>query len=252
MGQHWVPVRDAAREGSLTKRSEGVSAVVERWDQLLRFGALRLSAQIGEDVTIVIPRGQRGAKQRSAALTESLTNSGTLGGGLRVPNTAGDLRVSADLRARQIAASVQVNAPQDKGPIGRVSWLVNQLDGASGDLVVEAYGKSSRVGISASLAEIREDRSACLDSEKREPFRFVVTKRVEMGMGRKTGTRSPGFIDTVLGLIEDFYGDVVQQITPWQAPAPKLRQPKPAVQGPDEASFARHENRSEGVEGSLS
>lgn len=40
-------------------------------------------------------------------------------------------------------------------------------------------------------------------------------------MGRKTGIRSPGFITTVLNLINTFYDDVVQDITPWQPPAPK-------------------------------
>jgi hypothetical protein len=46
--------------------------------------------------------------------------------------------------------------------------------------------------------------------------------RSEMGMGRATGVRSPGFITSVLNLIERFYGGVLQQITPWQPPAPKL------------------------------
>ena len=44
-------------------------------------------------------------------------------------------------------------------------------------------------------------------------------------MGRATGQRSPGFITTVLGIVNEFYGDVVQEITPWQAPAPKLTRP---------------------------
>jgi hypothetical protein len=48
-----------------------------------------------------------------------------------------------------------------------------------------------------------------------------------MGMGRKPGTRSPGFIESILDLVESFYGGVVQQITPWQPPAPKLKQSKP-------------------------
>ena len=49
----------------------------------------------------------------------------------------------------------------------------------------------------------------------------------EMGKGRKTGTQSASFISTVLRLIDDFYGNVIQDITPWQPPAPKLTKPSP-------------------------
>lgn len=225
MGQHWVSIRDGAREGTISKRTEGIDDVAARWDQLLRFGALRLSADIGEDVSTVLPRGQSEARQRNAALIDSLT-SGTLSGGLRIPNTAGDITITADLRARQITASIDIDAPQDRGARGRVSWLVGQLTDAPGDLVIETYTKNARTGTAATLAQTREDRHAPLGDHNKEPFRFKVVMRGEMGMGRQTGARSPGFITTVLNLVERFYGSAVQQITPWQPPAPKLIQAK--------------------------
>jgi hypothetical protein len=227
MGQHWVAIRDGAREGTLSKRTDGMEDVAARWDQLLRFGALRLSADIGEDVATVLPRSQGDVRQRTAALIDSLCGSGTLSGGFRIPNTVGDLIVDADLRARQITASVDVDAPQDRGARGRVSWMVGQLADARGDLVLEAYPKNARTGTSATLAQAREDRYALLGGHHKEPHRFKVIMRSEMGMGR-TGTRSPGFIESILDLVETFYGGVVQQITPWQPPAPKLKQSKPS------------------------
>lgn len=227
MGQHWVSVRDSARVGTLSRRAEGIDDVVERWEQLLRFGALKLSADIGEDVTRALPRGQSNPRQRAATLIDSLSETGTLSGGLRIPNTAGDLVVAADLRARQLSASVEVNAPQDRGARGRVSWLINQLSDSPGELGIEAYAKNARTGTAATLDEAREDRYAPLGAVNKEPHRFRVIMRSEMGAGRKTGTRSPAFITTVLELIESFYGDVVQQITPWQPQAPRLKQNKP-------------------------
>jgi hypothetical protein len=231
MGSNWVAIRDGAREGTLTKRTEGIEDVTTRWDQLLRFGALGLSADIGEDVDLVFARGQKDVKQRTSGLIDSLSESGVLGGSLRIPNTIGDLSIEADLRARQLTAFVDVSVPQDKGLRGRISWLVSQLDGAPGDLAIESYPKNARTCTSATLAQIRDDRFAILDDDRRETHRFRVVKRAEMGAGRKTGTRSPGFIDTVLALINDFYGDVVQQITPWQPSAPKrAKQPAPEVE----------------------
>ena len=227
MGQHWVSIREGAREATLSKKSEGIEDVASRWDQLLRFAAIQLSAEIGEDVDPVFPRGQSDVKQRLAGLIDSTCSSGTLTGGLRIPNTAGDLDLEANLRSRQLVAGIDVAAPQDRGARGRVSWLVNQLTDAPGDAAIEVFAKNARTSTSSSLSQARDDRNAPLDEDHREPHRFRIVVRTEMGMGRSTGKKNPGFITTVLGLINSFYGDVVQNITPWQPSAPKLTKPPP-------------------------
>ena len=222
MGQHWVGVRDGAREGTLSKKTVGVEDVVARWDQLLRFAALKLSAEIGEDVGPVFPHDQTDVNQRTSAMIESLTETGALSGGLHIPHTAGDLRVEADVRARRLMASMNVRAPLDKGAKGRVSWLVNQLKDAPGDVVIESFAKNARTGIVATLGKTRDDRQTLLDDARTKPYRFKVLMRSEMRPGRKARGRSLGFIGSVLRLINGFYGDVVQAITPWQQPTPKL------------------------------
>jgi hypothetical protein len=229
MGGHWVAVRDDARKGTLTRHTEGITDVARRWEQLLRFGALQLSAEIGADVDLAYPRGQHESKARTAAMIDSLATNGVLTGALRIPNTASDLSIEADLRARQLVAAADVTAPQDKGTRGRVSWLVNQLADAPGETTIEAYAKNARAGSSASLDQTREDRNAPLGDQRREPHRFRVVMRTEMGLGRKAGTRSPGFVTTVLNLINVYYGAVLQAITPWQPPAPRILQAETSV-----------------------
>jgi hypothetical protein len=51
-----------------------------------------------------------------------------------------------------------------------------------------------------------------------------------MGGARKTGRKASGFIDSVLGLITDFYEMVVQDLTPWTPTAPKVTKRLPAVE----------------------
>jgi hypothetical protein len=235
MGQHWVTVRDQAHEETLTRKTAGVEEVVGRWDQLLRFAALTLSAEIGGDVDLVFPRGQTDQKARVAALVDSVCTTGRLNGALRIPNTAGDLMIEANLRTRRLIASLDVDAPQDMGARGRVSWLVNQLGEAPGATVIEVFARNARQSTSATLDKTREDRLAPLDEQKREPHRFRVTLRADMGMGRAAAKRSPGFITSVLQLINTFYGSVVQDVAPWQPPAPKLAKPAPVTQEPEEA-----------------
>ncbi len=44
-------------------------------------------------------------------------------------------------------------------------------------------------------------------------------------MGNKRGTGRGAFIDSVLELVEAFYGDVLQHVKAWAAAPPRLREP---------------------------
>lgn len=245
MGPHWVAVRDGARSNALSRKEEGVEDVVARWDQLIRYAALKLGSEIGEDVTQVLSKAHRDSKTRQAHLVEQLCGPGTLDGALRIPNTAGDLEILADLRAQRLAASLTVSAPQDKGAVGRVSWLVNQLKDVNPAVVLEAYPRNRKSGPTATLGQALEDRHALIDEAKREAFKFRITWHRDMGMPRKAGGKNPGFIDTVLDLIDSFYGEVVQTITPWVPPAPKIKRPAQLSQ---DADAAGPEDAGEGIE----
>ncbi len=230
MGPSWVEVRGAARDGTVNRRDPKVIEVVSRWSQLLQYAALRLGAEIGQEVHVILPNGRKiDPAQRTAQLAASLAETGVLDGALRVPNTAGVIELYADLRAQQLTAVLAVDPPRDRGGKGRATWMVNQLAAASDRTVVETWARNARtVTGSATLAAAREDRSVLLPDGK-EPVRFRVVIRSAMGIGRKAGTRSPGFVDTVLALLDEFYEAVVQNIRPWQAPAPK-RQAAPPTQ----------------------
>lgn len=224
MGTNWVAVRDGARDGSLRRTSEEVRDVADRWDQLIRFAALKLGADIGADVQPVVPRPQQEAKARMAALVDSLTTSGQLEGGLRIPNAAGALSVVADIRARVATVSTDITAPNDRGSKARVSWLLRQLDEtAPAGLMVEAWARHSRTPQVATLRQAKEDPALLLDPEKRDTLRFRLVLRAEMGLNRKDGGRTAGFIESVVRLVDSFYRSVLEQVTAWIPAPPKTR-----------------------------
>lgn len=227
MGPHWTSVRDEARASNLSKNTEGIEDIAGRFDQTIRYAALRLSSDIGEEVEAVLSRAHRESPSaRLSHLVDELCQNGTLEGKLRVPNTAGDIEIMADLRSQQVTATVEVDAPEDKGAIGRVSWLLNQLDeDETASVVLESYEKNARTPVTTTVGEADEDRRSAVGDDKIEPYRFRLIRRVEMSTARRPTSRQPGFIGSILELIEDFYEDIVQQITPWQPPAPKRKQP---------------------------
>lgn len=232
MGPNWVAVRDGAKHGTLVKTEETVRDVAQRWDQLLRFIALRLGSEIGADVEQVLPKNQRDPKARLAAVIDQLSAEGTFTGELRIPNAVSNITLDADLRARRIAASATVAAPTDRGSRARQTWLLKQLrDDVPGDLTIEAWPRQARSPISTTLSAVREDRTLLEDPEGREILKYRLITRSEMGAARKAGGKTAGFVDSVVGALDAFYGTTVQGITAWTPTAPKLLQRPP--QDPD-------------------
>jgi hypothetical protein len=234
MGQSWVAVRDGAREGVLNKRSDEVVDVCQRWDQLMRYASLVLGSEIGSEVQQVLSGAHRSdPAKRAAALTEMLCSDGVLQGALRVPNTAGDIEVGADLRSQLLSCAVQLAAPEDRQARARVTWLLRQLDEAAPATVVESWARNARrPAATATVGDLREDPKLLLDAEGKDISRFRVIRRAEMGRSRKSGTRSQGFVDSVMALIKGTYGEVVQNIEPWVPKAPQLAQMTPEPEAP--------------------
>lgn len=224
MGPNWVAVRDGAREAALRKTGDDVRDIAQRWDQLMRFAALQLGADTGVDVQSVVPRSHTDPKARLSYLVDGLVGTGQVDGTLRVPGAAGNLVLSADLRARQVAVAAEVTAPSDRGNKARVTWLARQLDADTPPgLIIEAWPRHARQPLTATLAQAREDPSLLVDAERRDIVRFRLLLRSEMGQSRKDGGRSPGFIQSVMRLVQSFYGTVLQQVTPWVSQAPQSR-----------------------------
>ncbi len=237
MGPNWVALRDSSRAGTLNRKAEGLDDLCARWDQLLQYVALRLSSEIGSDVVPTFPRQQRDPKGRHAALVDSICRSGLLAGSLRIPNTAGDLDVIADLRGQTITVAAEVAAPQDRGAKARVSWLANQLKEPPSSLIVEAYPKNVRVPNAAPFAAVADDRSAVLGDDKKEPHKFRLLIVSPMGAARKAGTKQSSFIESVIKSIGIFYGTVLQNLASWQPPAPKLTPASKDTQPPSDADI---------------
>lgn len=238
MGAEWVNVRDAARDDSLRKPDPAVREIAQRWDQLMRFAALRLEANVGQPVTQQVPASQREPLKRLQYLIDRLASAGQLDGTLRIPNTVGDVELLVDLRARRITAAVSVPAPEDRGGKARCTWLANQLDSdVDLRLLIEAYPKNARTPTTATLQAVRDNKDVLLGEDKKEPARFRLSLTREMGQARKTGRKASGFIDSVIGLITDFYGMVVQDLTLWTPTAPKITK-HASAQEPEEVREA--------------
>jgi hypothetical protein len=238
MGAAWVPVREAVAAGTLRPADKGLPEVTARFDALLRYTCLQLGRRLGRDVTPALTRKELAEPMlRAQALTAELCSSGTLSGALKIPDTAGVLHVTADLRAGQVVCHVELDAPREGRPTTRVSWLVRQLRNAPETVRLEAFAMHARgAGTAALLAAVRTDAATLISDPKRELRAFRIAQ--SFPMGSKRGSGRGGFIDSVSGAIDTFYETVVQNLKPWAPTAPRLRSDEVSVDRPADVPAA--------------
>lgn len=223
MGSDWVPLREAVQAGTLRPTDKTIAGVTSRFDALLRFSALHLGRKLGADVVHKLSRKEQADPTvRAQSLAATLANSGTLAGEIRIPDTVGDIAVTADLRANQVTFHVDIEAPKTGRATTRVNWLVRQLKNAPDGTRVEAFTANQRgAGAAELLSTIREDPNKLVLDPQKELRLFRVAASAKMGTKRGSGRGS--FIDSVLVGLETFYEEVVQQVKPWAASPPKIR-----------------------------
>lgn len=235
MGEHWVDVRDRARDGLLLRPSDEVMDICRRWDQIMHATSMRLGAELGIDVQEVIPRAHRKVPGlRDKATAAALCESGCLDGRLRIPGAISDLMITADLRAARIVVSSEFPAPSDKGARGRVSWLIRQLRHAPADITIESFARGAKSpDIALPLEQMREQPGSIKHSKDRPAARFRVSQRSEMGQGRRT-VRKLGFVDSITESIDRFYGEVLQHLRSAPPTPPPLAHNTEAPEGSTE------------------
>jgi hypothetical protein len=244
MGQHWVSVRNAARDGTIRLTDPGVRDVVDRWEQFVEYLCLSLSQDLGVPVAPAHSR-ERDGEQWTQALLGTLAEEGRLSGSFKVPDAVGPIDVEADLRARLTRTSVKIAAPKDSRPLTRINWMLRQLKGAPDDLRVEVRFGRTKETTAMLLADAREEPKALLSptDPKREPRGFNLSLARPLGTKRGRGERS--FVSETRRQVVSFYADLVENLKNWQPKAPKMpaepeaEVPRPAVQPGAPAPVAR-------------
>ena len=222
MGESWVGVRDAVKNGTLRPSDKKAIVVAGKWEELVSFVALRLGRKLGADVQeILAAKERKDLSIRIANIVDAMVTEGLMPGAIRIPNTVSDITLNADLRAQQIVASVTVRAPKTGRPTTRINWLLRQLKTSPPDVRLDSWGTRSRTSMSDLLGNVRSNSALLVPVDNREIVSFTVSLSKPMGTKRSSGKRS--FIDSVLQTLDDFYGDVVQHIREWQPAAPKLQ-----------------------------
>ncbi len=221
MGPAWVSVRESVAAGTLRPGDKKAASIVVAWQKLTRQLCLGLTARLGVTVKQVLPR--RSQSDPGARLDEDvhrLGDHGVLAVTLKVPETAGPIGVSADLRTSRVVVTLEVVAPQENSLSRRVSWLTRQLRDAPDDLLIEARFAPRAETTCERLADVRTRPQLLLPGKDWEPSSFVVSRTQPMGT-KRSGARG-SFVNSINEAVDVFYTEVVERVRPWTPPAPAL------------------------------
>lgn len=241
MGPSWVAVREAARNGTLQAADKGAVDVARRFGHLVSFAAMLLSRELGVEVRPALSRADvKDPGKRVQAAAAALAETGILSGGLRVPNAAAPIEITADLRASRIRCAITIDAPGAGKPLTRLNWLLRQLRDTPGSVCIEAIAARQRgMGPVKTIAQARETPKLLVEDPKRDLRAFTVSLSANAGTKRGKGRGS--FVLSVLDTVDSFYADVVQHIKPWTPPPVKVPDDEP--QRDDDQHTSDHATR---------
>jgi len=225
MGAGWKEVCAEIQHGNVLKRnSESVEDAVASWQQLLRYLTIDLGAAIGAPVKIALSRAY--AKDAGANFkrdVDELAKDHTLSAEFSIPDTASNLRFSADFLRRTISLSMKLDAPKDKQrATASINWLTRQLkDVEDGELFIRVYWPRRTKITSATLLKALEDPSALLlDGVKDMPSALEIVRVIDLS-SKFRGSKT--FVEESLRALPKFYGDVGQRLVKWTPKPPKVK-----------------------------
>ena len=222
MGSAWPSVRTAVKSHALSKPDPDTLEIVSRFESLIRYAAMTLSARLGVAVKEIVPRSAKADYKKHLQLTgQHLIQKQELLGEIAIPGAAANLEITAHLGSELIHVKFSIVAPSEGRNKSRLSWLLRQLKDAPPTTTIAWTYKRARASENAFLASDLADKTFeyQLDNS-REISSFTI--ELVTKMGTKRGSGQGGFIDSVVDACELAYGTLLQGIKAYQPPSPHL------------------------------
>lgn len=199
-----------------------VEEAVESWHEEEKDMALLLSRKLGVLVKST-PRDKDSLKED----IKRLKDQQELYGNLSIKNSVSDIKIRVDFEVKTVSMSVKVSPPLNKGTAARITWISKQIENAKKkgeavfpslekDILIEANIKYAKQHIKISLSEFER---LILESKGKEiqAFNIVVQSKFNAGFGS-----NKKFIVLIEKMVLNYYAGIVQHLTNWNRPAPRL------------------------------
>lgn len=210
-------------KSALNKNDKIVTEAVESWVQEEKDMCLMLSRELG--VMVKVGRDSKSYKMDSD-INDLIKNQKLLSA-LKVLGSVSEIQIIADFVSRTVSMSVSVDAPLDKGLKGRLGWIIRQVEKCQSkypedfacienELFIESAIKYSRNNERHSFKDFERfyDLDKASDITK---FNIIVIR--DFGRSFESVRK---FVELIEQMLLEYYVAIVQNLTNWERPAPKL------------------------------
>lgn len=219
----WKAISEEIRNQNILKMSdERVEEAILSWYEEEKDMALLLSRKLG-----VLVKSSSKGKDSVNQDKKRLIEHSFIAGELLVKNAASNIKVIAEFERRIVAMSVRLTPPLDRGTKARITWICKQIenckkknedlfDKMEDQLFIEADIKYVQAHIKVKLSEI--DKLLELTKGK-EIQAFKITLNRGFGAGFASVRK---FIVLIEEMILQYYEGIVQHVSTWKRPTPKI------------------------------
>lgn len=228
MKKGWVEVVERINSGENLKISDqNVCDAVLSWQQEERDMALALSRELG----VLVSSGENKHKgkldERLKSDCKSLVTTKQLVSTLRVRGAISHIKIHSLFEKRTVEMIISLKPPTDKTMKGQLGWVKKQLkncikkdrelfDFISDELYLEVLIKNSRITERVSISDFDRLSDSLKGKEIRE-FKLVYLN--DFG---KSFSSPKKFVEIIEKMLKDYYKGVIQHLTKWELPPPKM------------------------------
>ncbi len=215
-------VENVRAQKPLKVTDEYITDAVLSWYEEEKDMALLMSRKLG-----VLVKSSSKNKDSLKNDIRKLVKDNCLDGTLSIKNSVSDIKINVEFERRVVSMSIKVTPPLDKGTVARISWISRQLENCKkkgedtfhriqNNIFVEANVKYAKTNLKVKLSELGNLTD---QSKGKEIQSFHIVLSNGFGVGFASNKK---FIDLIEKMILDYYVAIVQYMTNWNRPAPKL------------------------------
>lgn len=236
MKDSWKRTGEAIAK-NLTLSADDTRDAITSWHQEEKDMALKLSRELGVLVKIKNAKSKKTFSELIEDTAREFGISKQLKSQLCIKDAVSDIDITADASQKKIKMSVSLDAPSDKGSKGKVSWIKKQVENCidkiakinnpaifdekffaalAKDIVIFVGVKHSRSMLGFSLRDL-DDRFDQLKDKDINRFEIVCDR----DLGRDFYAPKK-FVEEIEKMLLHFYAGIVQNLTAYRKPAPKI------------------------------
>lgn len=223
MKDGWKLLAESIRsQKTLKQTDEIIEEAVLSWYEEEKDMALLLSRKLG-----VLVKASTKPKDSVKKDIKKIINDNCIMGELIIKNSVSNIRIIPEFERRLVSMSIKLTPPLDKGNKARITWIAKQIEKCKKhnnelfnriqkDIIIEADIKYANTNIKVNLLEL----DSLIELTKTKDIQgFRITLDRGFGVGFSSVKK---FIVLIEKMVLEYYEGIVQHVSTWNRPTPKI------------------------------